>query len=162
MPRRADLPWAQFEAVQPALAAFGLELFRRHGVAFLATTRRDGSPQVHPVCPYVVGGRLYVFVVNLSTKYRDLVRDGRYALHALPGRPEGPAEGCQVGDEFLLSGRAVPVEDRGLADQVKAATGAGGHDFEALFEFAIEKCLATRWRESGQGPLPEHTRWRAG
>jgi hypothetical protein len=156
--------WEEFEQAAPEMAAMGLGLFREHSIAFLGTTRRDGSPQLHPVCPYVVDGHLYLFVVNLSTKYGDLLRDGRYGLHALPGNvPPRPLGGCATGDEFLVSGRARPVEDRGAIEVIKKTTGAGLHEFEVLFELTVEKCLAATWSHSAEhGDWPDYRRWKAG
>ena len=60
--------------------------------------RRDGSPRVHPVCPVIAVGRLFVAVPVWSPKRFDLKRDGRYAMHALPGKRD---------DEFYVTGCAV-------------------------------------------------------
>ena len=102
------MSWADLEGSDPDLAATGAARLAA-GYASLATTRRDGSPRVHPVSPLVGGGRLFVFMDPASPKghdlRRDLRRDGRYALHSAVGSPEeGQAE-------LLLTGRAGPAED---------------------------------------------------
>ncbi|MDP6605161.1 MAG: hypothetical protein QF664_02710 [Dehalococcoidia bacterium] len=44
--------WLEFESGAPELAERDRWLLSRNdGVAFLATIRRDGSPQVHPIMP---------------------------------------------------------------------------------------------------------------
>lgn len=59
-------------------------MFYEHGLGlgFLATTRPDGGPRVHPICP-VLAGNLYAFIVP-GPKLADLRRDPRYryALHS--------------------------------------------------------------------------------
>src|SRR5206468_311771 len=50
---RTMATWAELEAQDPELAAFGMQRLHRYGVglAFLATVAPDGSPRVAPVCP---------------------------------------------------------------------------------------------------------------
>jgi hypothetical protein len=130
------------------------------GLAFLATTRRDGGPRVHPICPQLYEAGLYAFIIP-SPKRDDLFRDGRYALHSFP----------RVNDEdaFYLMGRARAVRDaelrRGLVGQFveeRSAQGIPGPgDDQILFAFDLERCLLTR--TSGHGdPAPQHVVWRAG
>ena len=102
----AGSSWGEFETASPALAGTGLRLLYQGSdlaSAFLATVAPDGGPRVHPVFPVVSGGQLWLFIVNMSPKYRDLVRNGRFALHLFP-LPEG-------GEEFYVRGRAEPIED---------------------------------------------------
>ncbi len=147
--------WREFEASAPDLAQAGRWLFGQNGgVAFIATVRRDGSPQLHPVMPHVVEGALYVFIVSMSSKYRDLLRDGRYALHAIPAG--------EANQEFLISGRATRLEAPGTRGTVEAATGGPRHEWEVLFALDIEKALGTRWDQWGTPQAwPAFTRWKA-
>ena len=47
-------------------------------------------PRVHPVTPIVGSGKLFVFMEPTSPKGKDLMRDGRYALHCgIEGNNEG-------------------------------------------------------------------------
>ena len=159
------IAWAAFAAQQPDLALAGRNLLYQHGVglAFLATTRLDGGPRVHPVCPLLTGAGgerdagLFAFVVP-SPKQADLRRDGRYALHSFP-HPDNE-------DAFYLTGRAVLVVDaatrRGLADQFVAEREAfavpAPTDEDALFRLDIDSCLLTRTAGHGD-PRPQHTVW---
>ena len=52
--------WTEFERAAPEMAALGMKQFQKFGLAYLATTRKDGAPRVHPVCPVIAGGRLFV------------------------------------------------------------------------------------------------------
>jgi len=69
--------------VRPDLAEAGRALLYQFGIdlAFLAPLHRDGGPRLHPVCPLIHGGHLFVFVMGHSPKCQDLLRDSRYALH---------------------------------------------------------------------------------
>lgn len=150
--------WEDFASMAPAMATAGERLLgpRAKAVAYLATVRKDGGPRVHPVMPVLAGGRLYVFVVRMSPKYRDLARDGRYALHS------GPPPGG--GEEFYCTGPAREVTDAGTRQAVTAATGArlGGHDFEVLFELGLERALHTMWEHWGTAQSwPSYRKWAA-
>src|SRR5207249_2764082 len=76
--------WNEFAAESPAVAENGRALIYqfRVGLGYLATIRKDGGPRVHPVCPVIANGGLYVFIGNQSPKLHDLLRDGRFALHS--------------------------------------------------------------------------------
>jgi hypothetical protein len=149
--------WSEIAQSQPDLMAAGERLLAgAEGIAFLATVRADGGPRMHPVVPVLAAGRLYVFVVNLSPKHADLIRDGRYALHALP--PPGG------GEEFYLTGRSRHHSEQALRRQVSAASGnrLGTQDFEELFELDISRVLHTRWSGWGTKDIwPHYTRWPA-
>lgn len=148
--------WEEFEQAAPEMAAPGRKLLAENGgVAFLATVRKDGSPQLHPVMPYLAGGVLYVFIVEFSSKFGDLERDGRYALHTIPCGAKN--------EEFLVRGRARRVTDPALRAAAVAACGFPKQDWEALFAFDIEKSLTTERAGWGSDhPTPTFRRWRAG
>src|SRR5260370_23143177 len=101
--------WPEFAAAEPQLAAAGTNLLYQYGVGlgFLATTRPDGGPRVHPMCPLLRGEGLFAFIVP-SPKRRDLRRDGRYAMHSFPHLDNE--------DAFYITGRAPGVEESALPD----------------------------------------------
>ena len=69
--------WKDLETTDKDLAAAGRRLLYQDpdiASAFLATVAPDGGPRVHPVFPVLALGELWLFVVNISPKYRDLVR----------------------------------------------------------------------------------------
>jgi hypothetical protein len=72
-------------SLRPDLSEPGRELLYQVGVGlgFLATTRPDGRPRVHPICPVRHEAGLFAFIIP-SPKQRDVLRDGRYALHSFP------------------------------------------------------------------------------
>lgn len=148
------LRWEAFERDAPALAAAGHRLLYQHGpgLGYLATLRRDGAPRLHPVCPVVAVGGLYVFVGNQTPKLHDLVRDGRYALHTT-----GSAD---VDDEFMVSGVARVAEDDGVRPAVYEAYVATGAftENDTLFEFLIDRALHAKYGPRPSWP-PDYTRW---
>ncbi len=107
--------WGGFSLERPDLAEAGRGLLYQFGVglAFLATVRRDGGPRVHPMCPMLTDDGLFAFIVA-SPKRDDLVRDGRYAMHAFPADDNE--------DAFSLTGIAErqigPGPARGAHDAV--------------------------------------------
>lgn len=143
------------------MAAEGRELLYDVGVGlgFLATTRADGGPRVHPVCPLINDEGLFVFVVP-SPKQRDLHRDGRYALHTITlERNE---------DAFYVTGMATHVDDEALrtklgqrfADERAALHVPPPGPEQHLFELRIQTAVLTRTTGHGD-PSPRHTVWHA-
>ena len=130
------MSWQRLQEQQPELAAFGAE--RLNGkVAYLATTRKDGSPRVHPMTPIIGQGRLFVFMEPTSPKGHDLRRDGRYAIHCSVSDTSGAS------GEFLITGQANLVNDpelRALAVSLASYTPA---DRYILFEFDVESAAST-------------------
>lgn len=149
--------WEEFERSQPKLAGRGREILYHFGVplGYLATVRRDGGPRVHPFCPILCDGGLYG-LIGPSPKQRDLVRDGRYAIHSFP-LPDRD-------DEFYLSGRSRLQTDAALEEAVRAsyrATGGGSDGSERLFEFMIERVLLSTYKRRGEPDNwpPRYDRW---
>lgn len=148
-----NVTWATLAASDPELAEAGRHLFYQYGVGlgFLSTVRRDGGPRLHPICVIQAEGGLFAFLVP-SPKRDDLLRDGRYALHAM--LPE------DVDDEFYVSGEASPVIDQERRASVAAAYQNTVQETEELFEFSIARALLARYRHRGDWP-PTYTRWAA-
>jgi hypothetical protein len=146
--------WEAFEAAAPELARAGHTLLDQYGpgLADLATLRADGAPRLHPVCPVVACGGLYVFVGNQTPKVHDLRRDGRFAMHTY-GSPD-------VDDEFMVAGTARVAEDDGVREPVYEAYVATGAftENDTLFEFMIERVLHAKYGPRPSWP-PEYTRW---
>jgi hypothetical protein len=153
----AAVRWSDLEAGAPGIAAAGRSLLYRHGpgLGYLATLRPDGAPRLHPVCPVVAEGGLYVFIGNHSPKLGDLRRDGRYALHSFPD--------AQVDDELMVSGIARDAEADGVRPAVYAAyvaTGATTSD-DTLFELLIDRALHAEYEPRPSWP-PTYHRWAPG
>jgi hypothetical protein len=77
-----------------------------------------------------------------------LKRDGRYALHTLPG--------AEVDDEFLVMGRAKFIDDPQIADKVRTdltSRGMTSSNDECAFEFGIERVMHAKY-PGGHGTWP--------
>ena len=145
--------WSTFETAAPELAAAGQRLLYQFGpgLGFLATVRADGGPRLHPICPVVVDGELWAFILRQSPKCRDLERDGRYALHSFP-----PVE---KDDEFAVTGRVRRVDDPSPRSRVMDATSARvDEDDEVLFALDVETALLAIYEARGVFP-PAYARW---
>jgi hypothetical protein len=149
--------WQAFAAAEPELAETGRALLFQFGVglAFLATVRGDGAPRLHPVCPVLSAGRLYLLVTPASPKCADLLRDGRYALQAFP-QPK-PAS-----DELYLAGQARRVEDAAVHAAILRDAAHRADPAETPFELWIDRAMHTRWEEPLTPRMrPVHRTWRA-
>ena len=133
--------WAEFTSAAPHLAERGGRLLGV-GVAYIATTARDGSPRVHPFTPLVGGGRLLAFIAKHTVKYGNILRDPRCAIHAVLGEND---------EEFLVIGSAVLSDD--WATQMQGAVEARKINMtsrnHAAFEFMVERAHWAVWEGLG-------------
>jgi hypothetical protein len=150
--------WAEFERGSREVAEAGRGLLYQFGIGlgYLATVRKDGGPRLHPFCPVIFEGGLYGLIAP-SPKQRDLLRDGRYAVHSFP-RPDRD-------DEFYITGTARHLDDSELEEKVRTAFEAtGGHSdaSEALFEFDIERAMLATYKPRAEPDTwpPKYTVWR--
>ncbi|MGI8926395.1 MAG: pyridoxamine 5'-phosphate oxidase family protein [Tepidiformaceae bacterium] len=148
--------WSEFEAANPEMAARGRSLFYQFGIGlgFMATIRADGGPRLHPFCPIVAEGGVFGFIID-SPKRRDLLRDGRVAIHACGGD--------EVDDEFYFTGNARRIDDPSTIEKVLAAYRASGGDDDGhalLFEFDIERAMLATYEKRPSWP-PVYTKWAA-
>jgi hypothetical protein len=113
--------WSDIENAEPRLAAVGRDRLIEPGVVLVATIRKDGTPRLSPVEPYLLGGDLWLSMMWESTKARDLLRDPRILVHSIVTGRDG-TEG-----EFKVRGTARderdPVAQRRYADAVAADLG---------------------------------------
>ncbi|MGH3449468.1 MAG: hypothetical protein ACRDQW_01845, partial [Haloechinothrix sp.] len=155
--------WSEFSLAAPRLASRAHELLYQFGVGlgFLGTVDASGGPRVHPLCPIICDGELYLLVVP-GPKRADLERDGRFALHSFPcpdnedaayltGRAvalnDAPERRAMVEQQFLDERSAIPLAPESLAEQT-------------LFLLDVEGCLITTTTGHGD-PAPQHEVWRA-
>jgi Pyridoxamine 5'-phosphate oxidase len=108
--------WSDIEQTQPRLARLARGRMIDPGVVLVATIRRDGTPRLSPVEPYVLDGDLWLSMMWQSTKARDLLRDPRILVHSVITNRDG-TEG-----EFKIRGTARadddPAMQRRYADAV--------------------------------------------
>ena len=145
--------WADLEAAEPELAATVRRLLvdDAERPPLVATVRDGAAPRIHPVNVGVADGRLWSFV-GPSAKLRDLVADGRYALHGWidPVRPV----------EVSVRGRATLVDDRERRATIGAAWAFTPDEAYLLFELDVESA-AIGSRESADDWPPQYRRWSA-
>ena len=134
------MSWKEFEEDAPQLASLGFEKLNRK-IVYLAMIKKDRSPRLHPVTPFIGNGMLFMFTEPSSPKIQDLRRDGRYAMHCSVSR-EGPLI------EFLVSGNAEEISDlivRAQAESIAAAPVV--NDSYVLFEFQVKCVLVVEYDE---------------
>ena len=111
--------WSDLQDQQPRLGALAHDRLVGPGVLLVATVRRDGTPRLSPVEPFVLDGDLWLSMLLGSLKAADLLRDPRVLVHSIVTGPDG-GEG-----EMKVRGTAVAVLDearqRRYADAVAAA-----------------------------------------
>jgi hypothetical protein len=86
-----------------------------HGLALLATLRRDGFPRLSGVEPLFAMGDLWLGMMPGSRKAADLQRDPRFALHCATTDKQVTA------GDAKLSGRALAVEAEADKARFRAA-----------------------------------------
>jgi hypothetical protein len=139
--------WQQFEEEAAWLAAEVRARFEAHETHVLATLRKDGSPRVSGSEVDFTGVELTFGSMLGAVKARDLLRDGRCAIHAHPG--EGDAK---------VSGSAVEVVDPAAQRAMTTGTEPPG-DFHAFRLDLTEAVLTTV--DQGERLLVIHL-WRPG
>ena len=143
------MSWKIFESQAPEIAEFSKT--RLHGkVAYLATTRKDGAPRVHPFTPIIGEGHFFVFMEPTSPKGNDLRRDARYAVHCAVTDNSGES------GEVIVTGKAKFIEDpelRALAVKICPYTPAERY---ILFEFDVENVATTEYPDGN----PVRKRWK--
>jgi hypothetical protein len=127
--------WRDLEAAAPEIARLGKDRFDRARVALLGTVRKDGSPRISPVEPYVTQGHVLFGAMSWSFKTLDLLRDPRCVLHSAFCNPDS-GEG-----ELKLYGRAAEADD-----PIRKACGEGwwsARPTEAASVFSLDIDQAT-------------------
>lgn len=113
--------WSEMERSQPRLAELGRRRLLEPGVVLVATIRRDGTPRLSPVEPFVMDGDLWLSMMWQSAKAMDLARDPRFLVHSVITDRDG-SEG-----EYKVRGSAHaendPAVQRRYADAVANSLG---------------------------------------
>ena len=107
--------WSELADLQPELAELGRHKLLDPQVVLVATIRRDGSPRLSAVEPFILDGELWLSMLLGSTKAKDLLRDPRVLVHSvITGRDGGDGE-------FKVRGTARPRTDPDLHRRYAAA-----------------------------------------
>ena len=143
--------WRDVELGAPELARLGAARLAAARVALLGTLRRDGSPRISPIEPYLAEGQLLIGAMAWSAKASDLRRDPRYALHSAVTSPDS-GEG-----ELKLNG---PAAEAGPALRAAAADAwwlAAAPDKAVIFALHISQAVFVDW-DINHGQMTVH-RW---
>src|SRR5262245_22191747 len=97
--------WDDFERAVPRLAQVASERLIAPGVLLVVSVRRDGTPRLSPVEPFLLDGDLWLSMMWQSRKSTDLGRDPRVLVHSIVTRPAEPEP------EIKLRGQALAVDD---------------------------------------------------
>lgn len=130
--------WATFRAQAPALEGDVTPLLTRTAHHVLATLRRDGSPRVSGTEVQFVGDELVAGCMAGSAKARDIVGDGRFALHTNPGEP------AMVGGDAKLAGLAELHTAGPLLDAMTAQLRADDEHADAPGDAAVLQLRLTQ------------------
>lgn len=122
--------WGEFEAAQPDFAARVRRLMQSRKHLTMATLRRDGSPRISGTEVEFAGDQLRIGSMPNAVKARDLLRDGRVAIHGPTTDPPETDPNGWVG-EAKISGRAIALESAG-----------GSHSFAIDVDEAVVTSLA--------------------
>lgn len=134
--------WNDFAAAEPEMAGVLRSILDWIPISYIATVRKDGSPRVHPFCPIFARGQVFIAVAPTSPKRFDLRNDGRFAVHALPGKRD---------DEFYMTGRACLIEgDETTRAEVVKNANFTVHPGDDVFALEPEYVMTAYWEKQGQ------------
>ena len=131
--------WREIELGAPEIARLGIERLNATRLAMLGTIRRDGSPRISPIEPYIQSGGLLVGAMTWSANAADLRRDPRYVLHSAVTSPDS-GEG-----ELKPRGGAVAADAALRAQAADAWWAALPPDKAIVFALAIAQALFVSW-----------------
>ncbi len=137
--------WGEVRAAAPELADAVQGRFEAHGLALLATLRRDGSPRISAIELLFAGGELWLGMMPDSRKAQDLERDPRLALHSAT-----IDKNVKEGDAKLF-GRGLLVRDDDTRQRYLAAlTQQAGYAPEGWFPvFRVDVAEVSFLRPAG-------------
>jgi hypothetical protein len=110
--------WSEITEGQPGLAVLARQRLIEPGVLLVGTIRRDGTPRLSPVEPFVLDGDLWLSMMWQSMKARDLLRDPRILVHSVITSRDG------VAGEVKLRGAARDEPDLEMHHRYAAGVAA--------------------------------------
>lgn len=125
--------WGEVTAAAQELAAKVQARFEAHGLALLATLRKDGAPRITAIETLFGEGELWLGMMPGSLKAKDLLRDPRLALHG------ATTDKMVKAGDAKVSGTAVLVEDEATFERYRKASGGGqGHSLGSFHLFRVD------------------------
>ena len=148
--------WSDFRAASPELADAVQRRFEAHGLALLATLRRDGSPRISGIELLFAGGELWLGMMPGSRKSQDLERDPRLALHNATVDKE-----VKEGDAKVFGRGLLVRDDAEWEGYLAALKETAGYAPEGRFPvFRVEVAEVSTVRPEGDHLVIEW--WREG
>lgn len=144
----------EFASAAPDLASAVRARFEATGLAFLGSTRADGSPRVSPFEPILHDGRLFLGSMPQAVKARDLQRDGRCAvISTLASKDDHSPEAklfCRATEvvdlERIAEILTVAMANAGVEGTFELDDYDGSHIFELSIEgAAVQQLDDERW-----------------
>jgi hypothetical protein len=133
------ISWREFETAAPSIAEIGRQRLELARIALLGTLRKDGSPRISPVEPYLSQEHLFFGAMSWSLKTRDLQHDPRCVLHSAITAPDA-AEA-----EFKLYGRAVEAPDE-IREGSQGWWQAQSPSAAVVFVLTVEQATLIQWK----------------
>jgi hypothetical protein len=134
--------WRDLELAAPEIARPGMARLASARVALLGTLRRDGSPRISAIEPYLAGGQLLVGAMTWTGKAADLRRDPRYVLHSAVTGPDS-GEG-----ELKLSGPAAEADQTLRCAAAHAWWLTWAPEKAAVFTLRIGQAVFVDWEST--------------
>ena len=107
--------WSDVLTAAPDLAKKVQARFDAHGLAMLATLRRDGYPRISPIEALFTDETIWLGMMPDSTKALDLRRDPRLSLHnATEDRNVSEGDAKLVGHAVRITDEAEITRARGI------------------------------------------------
>jgi hypothetical protein len=141
--------WPEFAMEWPELAALGRRIMTKYKMAYLATVRADGAPRVHPICPVILDRGAYIGIIPSTPKRRDLDRDGRFVLHALPG-PQDVEFSIRGTVRRMSQDEVVRLRDN-APENVRISLET------AMYELMLDEVVHTTYNTDGDTLVPVRT-----
>jgi hypothetical protein len=113
--------WSELASAQPALAELGQRKLLDPGVVLVVTIRRDATPRLSPVEPFVLDGELWLSMLLDSRKAKDLLRDPRILVHNVITGRDGGEGGFKV--RGTAQAHSDPDLQRRYSDAVAESLG---------------------------------------
>jgi Pyridoxamine 5'-phosphate oxidase len=148
------MTWHDLQTAAPEVARLGKERLDQARVAMLGTLRKDGSPRISPVEPYISQGQLIFGAMSWSLKTRDLLRDPRCVLHSVIAGPDS-GEG-----ELKLYGRASEADAQIRAGCQESWWQERPADAATVFVMNVEQATFISW-DTAHGEMTVR-RWSRG
>jgi hypothetical protein len=136
--------WKEVSEAAPELAARAQALFDAHRHKTLATLRKDGSPRISGIELDFKHDEMWIGSMPGSLKARDLLRDGRMAIHSTSDDPDDEKPAEWPGDA-KAAGRAIEVTDEDVLARFAENTPPGPFH---LFKVDVTELVVTKVADS--------------